>query len=574
MLYPKQLDLDAIAANYPDRAILEVDGQVQRWLEVRLSQLLTKSRHLSFYCDGTKTLGLTVGVLGAICASSTLFGGLAAAFGIVGWANAVLKDQSKTRSLHPFPFVRKDISNWIQDISDPDLRMVRESFLAAQGVSEFHQKTIEMLSYLDVEEFAEAKLLVLYFDKVSAILQSVNQQRIKFLLYLRIIDFYIKNDSLSMTEEDVESAIQGAKSDYSIDYGSLDRLNHLTESQSYGRLPQPEWTPIAEASIPTTPRRRVELDLPAPPREDRPVHQSNDRVVLPEPSTDRRAMNPPMVERAPRNLDKLVQNSIASTRRTEGEQALDVIKRYAGMRQNLLLLSVGGGGKGIFLSNFFRFRSELDPSFVAFWVDPKNEPGESGYFEHESIAKYRFNSLANVCNKEELADHVRTAMQSFRSLMGNLPPKTPNWLCFDEWTTIQMRLKNTPMIGEVNDYIASAVSLLDGINSHILLVGQSPKLSDIMPDGGGILANFSKIILFKREERSFGMMEKCQQCGVMPKSLSQEDLFSACDRSPVSRAIYIDGKLLPMPKLTNYSDYDRDTNTVLRKEEVTDVTLP
>ena len=265
------------------------------------------------------------------------------------------------------------------------------------------------------------------------------------------------------------------------------------------------------------------------------------------------------------SVHRVAQESIAKNRGKAENDSLSIIKRYAAMRQNLLVLSVGGGGKGILLSNLFRFRAESDPDFFAYWIDPKGESTESGYFDHTSIASHRFDGMK--CNKDELSSHIQAAMETYSSIRSDMPPRTPNWLCFDEWTSINHRLKNTNTLAIVHDYVASAVSLLDGQNSHLLLVGQSPKLSDIMADGGGLLANFSSIVLFKREDRSFKMFEKCQQCGTIPKSIGIEKLYAACDQSPVNRAIYIDGQLLPMPRLANYSSYDRDTGKNLNSEE-------
>ena len=273
---------------------------------------------------------------------------------------------------------------------------------------------------------------------------------------------------------------------------------------------------------------------------------------------------PTVTPPANRNLSQIAQNSIARNKGKAENDSLAIIKKYAAMRQNLLVLSVGGGGKGILLSNLFRFRAESDPDFFAYWVDPKGDDSESGYFNHASIVSYRFDGMG--CKKDALSNHIQTAMETYSSIRLEMPPRTPNWLCFDEWTSINHRLKNTGTLAEVHDYIASAVSLLDGQNSHLLLVGQSPKLSDIMAEGGGLLSNFSAIILFKQEERSFKMLEKCQQCGTIPKSISSDNLYAACNQSPVSRAIYIDGQLLPMPRLANYSSYDRDTGKSLNND--------
>ena len=157
--YPTHLDLDSIAADYPDRSILEADGQVQRWLRLRSEQLLHQARHLSRSADGAKLAGLASGVIGMLCHATPL-GVVSAGLGVTAWGWAVFVDYTQTRSFNPLPGLREDLLEWLERMGDADQRAKYETFMLDSGISQFQIKTLEMLTYLPLEQYAEAEFLL------------------------------------------------------------------------------------------------------------------------------------------------------------------------------------------------------------------------------------------------------------------------------------------------------------------------------------------------------------------------------------------------------------------------------
>ena len=243
----------------------------------------------------------------------------------------------------------------------------------------------------------------------------------------------------------------------------------------------------------------------------------------------------------------------------DSDEVLAKIKAYAAILQNLLVVAVGGAGKGIVLSNLCRYRYESDPRAIDFWFDPKGLEEESGYHDHPNIYSYRFNAVE--CEGHEIINHTRTAINKFKAICAVIPDKNPIRFIFDEWYFVQgeLKRKNPAALGDVETMLRAAVSMMDAQHRHIILVVQSPKMDDILKGGGGLLSNFGTIGIFRRQDRSYKMLDKCNQCGTIPRHVIRADgLYAVCDLSVRKRAIYLNGEMLPMPELPNYSGYDRD----------------
>lgn len=283
--------------------------------------------------------------------------------------------------------------------------------------------------------------------------------------------------------------------------------------------------------------------------------------------------------------DRLPPAHPQSSHKQSGEQQNNeqVIARHMAQPKSSVIIAVGGGGKGMYLANQTRERAAADPRYIAFWIDPKGVEDEAGYFSHPQIAAYRF--CAAECAPAEISTHVKNAMQHYRALCDSLPPKTPVQLIVDEWYYIQAQLKNGDedakmALQNILTSLRAMVSLLDGEHKHITLISQSPKVNDILRGGGGILTNLEKVVLLSNDGRGIDVLNKCAQCGVIPRSLNNpESLQAIAEQSPVNRAIYLSGQLRPMPVLQNYSAYDRDNQQVLATDDIrvinlADVSLP
>lgn len=165
----------------------------------------------------------------------------------------------------------------------------------------------------------------------------------------------------------------------------------------------------------------------------------------------------------------------------EATATLTALKAYVQQPKNLVVVASGGGGKGISLANLCRWRYEANSTFRAIWLDPKNDPDETGYMDHRAIEAIRFN--ADELPAQAVVGKVREMMNRFRELCAQLPPKTPVWLILDEWYFVLSVLQqhDTELLDEVIDVLRATVSLMDAKHKHIVLVGQSPKLDDLLP---------------------------------------------------------------------------------------------
>ncbi len=245
---------------------------------------------------------------------------------------------------------------------------------------------------------------------------------------------------------------------------------------------------------------------------------------------------------------------------------LKILKEFLLLNpMHLLIIAATGGGKGVFMSNMARFRAEADPRYLCFWIDPKNNPKETGYMNHPQIKAYRFN--ITQCSPIEVAEHMTRAITMFKELCSLAPSETPMQLFMDEWYLVQKVLEQ----GDKNSRAAlkvlygtifSAISVMDSDYKHIVLVSQSPKIDDVLPGGGGIATNLATIGLFKGDTNGFKVLEKCCQCHVIPQEFNDlMTLKRLCSRSLVGRAIFFNNDLWPSPQLTIYASQNRDART-------------
>ncbi len=230
---------------------------------------------------------------------------------------------------------------------------------------------------------------------------------------------------------------------------------------------------------------------------------------------------------------------------------------------HMLLVAATGGGKGFFLSNMARFRAEHNPSYLCYWIDPKNNPKETGYMAHSQILAYRFDITA--CDPIHVAEHMDRAIKNFKTICTHAPAETPMQLVLDEWYLVQEVLEQggkecRSALKNLYAAIISAISVMDSDFKHIVLVSQSPKINDVLPGGGGIASNLLTVALFKGNDQGYKTLDKCCQCHVIPQDFNGlMELKSISAKSLANRAMFFNNQMWPAPKLTNYARDDRDS---------------
>ncbi|MEM9149365.1 MAG: hypothetical protein AAGB19_02785 [Cyanobacteria bacterium P01_F01_bin.3] len=501
------------------------------WLGNRLRSLRAEAQTMRAGINIAKTTSLAGTVVAG--GAGLLLGGTGVALigggiGLLGYIATLLADGLDTGRFAPLPFMRTRLGEKLEIAGSADTRELRsqyETMRSRAGIAS-HESDEELYSNLPAELCSEALMLRKHGALVVRLLNTVEPAQ-RDLAYLHLCDAYERfGDALTgMTPERLNDGLQGQiNGDY----------QRMRPAEIHEYEPPAYQIPAASTGFGNLP------PVPVPPVEQPSLIGTHTRLT----AVDVHSNTSP--------------NSELAT------EALAVLKQYVQQPRNLLVVATGGGGKGITLANLCRFRAEANPSFIAVWCDPKNDPDESGYFDHENIHPFRFS--ARNLDPDTIAQKLRDLLTYHRELCSKLPPKTPVWLVLDEWYLLLSILKKhaPEVLEEIMHVLRSTISLLDAEHKHVVLVGQSPKLDDVLPGEGGLSANLGTICLFKQNDLK--MLEKSAACKIIPHSqATAHRLASAVAQSPRKRAIYFGARLWPTPELTNYSNYDRDRQQHLGK---------
>ncbi len=484
------------------------------WIAHRQRTLKGEARSMQLGINIAKTTSLTgavvaggVGLLLGATGIGLVGGGLAG----LTYLAAVVCDGLDTGRFAPLPFIRTRLADRLETMGSAELRALRAQYDAAQlGRASFEGEE-ELYSNLPPELGNEAMMLTKHGGLVASLLGQLPADQ-RDLAYLHICDFHqrfgdaLTGLSLPRLKDSVAGRIGGNT--------ALMRPAELQEYQppSYqikGDLAFGELPPVGNNT------RLSAIDVPG-----------------------------------------------AAALKHDDRATLTALKEYIQQPKNLVVVASGGAGKGITLANLCRFKHEADSRAITIWCDPKNDPEESGYFDHPSIRAFRFN--AAELSPEALCQKIRALMSYYRMICDSLPPKTPVWLILDEWLFVLTQLKkhDEALLDEVTSMLVATVSLLDAKHKHIVLVGQSPNLNDLLPGQGGVMANLNTLCLFKRDSSGVKILEKAGQTGVMPRAdATAENLYRVAAQSPRERAMFFGDRLWPVPELVNYGSYDRDRQT-------------
>ena len=485
------------------------------WIAHRRRTLKQEACCMQLGINIAKTTSLTgavvaggVGLLLGATGIGLVGGGLAG----LTYLAAVVCDGLDTGRFAPLPFVRTRLADRLETMGSAELRALRAQYDAAQlGRARFDGEE-ELYSNLPPELSNEAMLLTKHGGLVASLLTQLAPDQ-RDLAYLHICDLHQR----------FGDALTGL---------SLPRLKDAVAGRVGGNPTLMRPAEISEYEPPVYQMQsggRPFGELPA---------AGND--------TGQSAITIPG----------------AAAPKTNDAATLTALKQYIQQPKNLVVVASGGAGKGITLANLCRFKHEADSRAITIWCDPKNDPEESGYFDHPSIRAFRFNAAA--LSASGLCQKIRALMSYYRMICDSLPAKTPVWLILDEWLFVLTQLKkhDEALLDEVTSMLVATVSLLDAKHKHIVLVGQSPNLNDLLPGQGGVMANLNTLCLFKRDSSGVKILEKAGQTGVMPRAdATADNLYKVAAQSPRKRAMYFGDRLWPVPELVNYGNYDRDRQT-------------
>lgn len=259
-------------------------------------------------------------------------------------------------------------------------------------------------------------------------------------------------------------------------------------------------------------------------------------------------------------LDRL-RDQTQGTKKTPSSSNLT--RSIAENLKNTLIIGVPGVGKDLFLSNVLRDIRACHPKATIFFIDPKADPKESGYFEGCVDFPYRKNIAEE--SPQNVYSWVCECLEEFESFEAGTELKI---LCFGE-VAATMKILGT-IKGAAQFVKAKFVSYSSSGDSRgIKFIASSQNAhTDGIGFNGGERSIFTPIVLISASQISAS--EQILKAQIIPsdKRLSSYELESLCRKSPVNRALYHGGfnEWFPMPELPNHSGYNRDTRSFINQE--------
>ncbi len=252
-----------------------------------------------------------------------------------------------------------------------------------------------------------------------------------------------------------------------------------------------------------------------------------------------------------------------TTKTQPSKQIPNLTRSIAENLKNTLIVGVPGVGKDLFLSNVLRDIRSLHPNATIFFIDPKADPKETGYFDGCVDFPYRLNIAEEP--PQRVYSWVCDCLEEFESFNAGTELKI---LCFGE---IAATMKLLGIIkGAAQLLKAKFVSYSSSGDSRgIKFIASSQNAhTDGIGFNGGERSIFTPLVLISAAQ--IPASEQILKAQIIPsdKRLSSTELEALCKKSPVGRAIYHGGlnDWFPMPELPNYSGYNRDTRSFTNQQ--------
>lgn len=235
------------------------------------------------------------------------------------------------------------------------------------------------------------------------------------------------------------------------------------------------------------------------------------------------------------------------------QQEFDVIGRMVKDLTNHLILGVPGSGKGILISNALDAIKRQHPNLTIFYVDPKGDEKETGYF-YGRVDVLKRAKIIDMPPEDAVA-WIQNCIEEFQSIQGD------KLLVLDEGTAVTSKFKNTKgALPWLKDKIVSYCSCGDSAGLRVWIVVQNAHTDDLGINGG-LRSQLVPIAIIN--PKNIAAYSAVVATTLIPsdKKLESMQIMEIAKKSPVARAIYHGGinKWLPMPELQNYSGYNRDS---------------
>ncbi|MBD2773332.1 hypothetical protein [Iningainema tapete] len=528
-----------IRASYPMIEYLE-DGYVADWLKERKDQLLELAREERSGINANKL------VSGAVLAAGFFFHALSplapvgVVLGIIGYVHGCFIDASATGSFSPFPFIRGNVLDLAGTLGNAELREKLNG-----DVDEFEQ----LQHYLSPVERKEYALIDKHFALLTDYITQIEPLK-RFHAYRWIFDCFARFNGALPSPQQVNAHMANVKPDLRVDYTHLDALEQQrsyldTRNRETRTIEQMnEYTPMPEVQVKFISDEQLRPNLPP---------------------TDSNAVEEIPIKITP--IDEILPVEDKLTELVEFKTETPNLPRLLAQSLKLtLIVGVPGSGKGIFVTNALEAVKQYHSNTTIFYIDPKNDPKETAYFSRRVDRLFR--KKLSTSSPEDAEEWVRNCLQEYDNFDCGLGRKL---LVFDE---LSLTLKTLGAV-KVEKGVESPLTWLkrklsgystSGDSEGITLWGisQNAHVSGLGMDGGD---RTMFVPIFIIDAQNVSASEGILKAQMIPgdKRLNSVEIQKLCKKSEIGRAVYFGGtnQWYPMPKLENYSGFDRDNRKFL-----------
>ncbi|NJN30180.1 MAG: hypothetical protein HC824_06870 [Synechococcales cyanobacterium RM1_1_8] len=227
--------------------------------------------------------------------------------------------------------------------------------------------------------------------------------------------------------------------------------------------------------------------------------------------------------------------------------------------QSAIIAGVPGAGKGMVVSNALRHLKARYPNITIFVIDPKADAKESGYWDGMGATVRRCRFLG--ADADDCALWLLKHLEEFSEIRG------PKLMVLDEGSaaiaTLKLAHKDIKAMGRLKAFIAHISSMGDSGETWLWLMAQIIHVADLGMSGG--FRGIFRAVAIVSPKNRFALQSFLATDFVPLPDGGMVEIDSLMNSSPVGRAFF-DGKSnqwVPMPRLQNWSGYDRDTRQAL-----------
>jgi hypothetical protein len=237
----------------------------------------------------------------------------------------------------------------------------------------------------------------------------------------------------------------------------------------------------------------------------------------------------------------------------EGE--IDIVGEMSEHVTNTLIIGVAGSGKGMLVSNALRAAKGKHPDLKVFVIDPKADPNECGYFDGVADVVKRF-----PCENQPDEIVVGWLEKCFDEYYEFVKKYGRTLLFLDEGSTAggaAERIKSTL----IQSKVSSISGLGDSTGKNIWIAARAPFVGGL---GIKLSVSSEMTTIAIVCETNLGTFKQWSRSSILEK-ISLDKLTILVENSPAKRAVYFGktGVWYSMPRLKNYSSFDRDTRNYL-----------